>query len=448
MELPVSAIQIPGLDIEERSPGAFRARVRVNPFFALTNTFGNELASLSWGCQQLERLHALHKQLSDEARLPSALLSREAAQALGLAELIAGEAESQTVSPAKLSSPGADIFVFDVLDSYMANEGKELSPGYAGRAKRLKKYFGNVALSTITTASLKTYVDARLSGELGYGRSKTASYASNNRENQRNLRRRHLGIPVVVTPRTCELPCTGSVRHELKLFRQALKAYATRDDARRERIGGYVVTHPILCIELPAPGDPRKRRISDQELTSILARMSCPKKRAAIMLCIYTSIRRAEVVSLKIEDINWADSTVTLRAPMQLDPNRPGQMRKKRKTKTVEREVPLVPQAVELLRRVCERTKGPIFDFKASSLTQAFGRAAEDAGVLNVRVHDTRREALSWLHDVHGLTLEQLTMFSGHTEIKTLQKHYFQPSASKMAALVGKHVGAQRNIIN
>jgi hypothetical protein len=48
---------------------------------------------------------------------------------------------------------------------------------------------------------------------------------------------------------------------------------------------------------------------------------------------------------------------------------------------------------------------------------------------------------------VHGLTLEQLTMFSGHTEIKTLQKHYFQPSASKMAALVGKQIGAQRNIV-
>jgi len=150
----VSAIQIPGLDIEERSPGAFRVRVRVNPFFALTNTFGNEIASLSWGCQQLERLHALHKQLSDEARLPITPLSREAAQALGLAQLIAGEAESHTISPAKSSSPGAEIFVFDVLDSYIENEAKEHSAGYAGRARRLKEYFGNVALSSITTASL------------------------------------------------------------------------------------------------------------------------------------------------------------------------------------------------------------------------------------------------------------------------------------------------------
>jgi len=305
-----------------------------------------------------------------------------------------------------------------------------------------------VAVSSITTASLKAYIDERLSGNLGHGRSTTASYATKNREYQRNSRRRRLGVPVVATPRAYELPSTGSVRHELKLFRQALKAYAARDDARRERIGAYVVTHPVVCIELPSPGEPRKRRINDQELTRILAKMACPRKRAAILLCIYTSIRRAEVVSLRIEDINWSDSTVLLRAPMEPDPSRPGQMRKKRKTKTVEREVPLVPQAIELLRGVCGGAKGPIFDFKGSSLTQAFGRAAEDAGDLNVRVHDTRREALSWLHDVHGLTLEQLTMFSGHTEIKTLQKHYFQPSASKMAALVAKQVGADRNIKN
>ncbi len=151
--------------------------------------------------------------------MPIAPISREAAQALGLAELIAGEGESTTLSPAKLSSLGAEIFVFDVLDSYIANEANEHSAGYAGRARRLKQYFGNVALSSITTASLKAYIDARLSRELGYGRSKTASYASNNRENQRNLRCRRLGIPVVVKPRTCELPscCASTHRYaELK----------------------------------------------------------------------------------------------------------------------------------------------------------------------------------------------------------------------------------------
>lgn len=442
----MSAIQIPGLDIEERSPGSFRARSRVHPFFALTSTFDNELSALSWGCQQLERLHALHKKLGDEARLPNTSLSRESAKTLGLEALIDGEGASGGVAPAKAGSPGDEIYTFDVLDSYMENEGRELSAGYFSRTRRLKQYFGDVAVSGITTATVKTYIAARLNGELGHGRSKTASYASKNRAYQRNRTRRSKGVPVVPMAPSVDLPCTGSVRHELKLFRQALKAFAKRDDSRRERIGAYVSTHPLLCIELPSPGEPRKRRINDKELVSILGKMACAKKRAAILLCIYTSLRRTEVISLRCEDIDWSGRTVLLRTPMEADPARPGQMRKKRKTKTVERDVPLVPEALELLQSICTAEKGPIFDFKEASLTQAFGRAAEDAGIKNVRVHDARREALSWLHDVHGLTLEQLTLFSGHTEVKTLQKHYFQPSASKLAAAIGNRDVARRNI--
>lgn len=434
----MSAIDIPGLDVQERSPGTFRVRVRVHPFFALTTTSATELEAVTWGCRELERLHALHARLQNEDRLPSRQLTRETARKLGLEELISGAGPEVPSTPVS-SSPGTSILAADVLDSYMENEGRELSSGYFSRAKRLKSYFGGMTLSGITTAVIKSYVEARLRGELGFGRSRQAAYATKNREYQRNRRRRQRGIPVVPRRPIKDLPNPGSVRHELKLLRQALKAFVARSDAMRERIGSYVMMHPIVTCPLPSAGEPRKRRISDDELRRILRHMKCPRKRAAILLCIYTSLRRAEVASLRGEDINWVERTVHLRAPTEADPERPGEMRRKRKTKTVERDVPLVPEAVELLKSLSPPAHGRIFEFAATSLTQAFGRAAEAAGVLNVRVHDGRREALSWLHDVHGLTLEQLTLFSGHTEVKTLQKHYFQPSAAKLAAtLAGK----------
>jgi len=325
----------------------------------------------------------------------------------------------------------------------MEAEGKELSPGYFSRAKRLKDYFGTMTLPSVTTAVIKAYVDARLRGELGTGRSRRAAYASKNREYQRNKRRKQRGVPVVPRTTSNSLPTEASVRHELKQLRQALKAFVARSDELREHIGGYVLMHPILTFPLPSAGKPRKRRISDEELTRILTRMKCPRKRAAILLGIYTSLRRAEVVSLHGEDINWGERTIHLRTPMEPDPQRPGEVRKKRKTKTVERDVPLVPEALELLQQLAPGD-GLIFEFAASSLTQAFGRAAESAGVLDIRVHDGRREALSWLHDVHGLTLEQLTIFSGHTEVKTLQRHYFQPSAAKLAASLFNRTGTRQ----
>lgn len=438
----MSTIEITGLDIEERSPGTYRVRVRVHPFFALTSTTSTELEAVQWGCGELGRLRALHERLRSDGHLPSKALTRAAALELGIAHLISGD-RPEASTPTRAASVGSVILVADVIDTYMAGEGKELTAGYFSRSKRLKAYFEGLSLACVTTATIKEYVEARLRGELGAGRSQKASYATRNREYQKNKRRRQRGIPVVptITPKT-DLPNTGSVRHELKLLRQAVKAYAARSDEMRERIGAYVMVHPIVTSPLPSAGEPRKRRISDDELKRILVKMTCPKKRAAILLGIFTSLRRAEVVSLRAEDINWADSTVHLRAPMEPDPHRPGDLRKKRKTKTVERDVPLVPEALELLTSMAPPANGAIFVFAATSLTQAFGRAAETAGVTNVRVHDGRREALSWLHDVHGLTLEQLTLFSGHTEVKTLQKHYFQPSAAKLAAsLVGRSTG-------
>lgn len=441
----MSAIEIPGLDVQERSPGTFRARVRVHPFFALTATTSTELDAVQWGCRELSRLHDLHDRLRAEGRLPAAALTREAAREQGLAELIIGSADGAQ-SDAPTASMGNAILIAEVLDTYMQCEGKELSAGYFSRAKRLKNYFANMTLAAVTTVVIASYVDARLRGDLGAGRSQRAAYATKNREYQQNRRRRQRGIPVVPSTRTSkDLPNSGSVRHELKLLRQALKAYAARSDELRERIGTYVMMHPIVTCPLPSPGEPRKRRISDEELTRILRKMRCPRKRAAILLGIYTSLRRAEVVSLRAEDINWSERTVRLRIPMEPDPHRPGELRKKRKTKTVERDVPLVPEALALLESLAPPASGAIFEFAATSLTQAFGRAAESAGVHHVRVHDGRREALSWLHDVHGLTLEQLTLFSGHTEVKTLQRHYFQPSAAKLAAsLAAKATG--RNI--
>lgn len=439
----MSAIHIPGLDVQERSPGSYRVRVRVHPFFALSTTAATELEAVQWGCRELSRLQSLHERLGAEGRLPNVSLTRAKAEELGLAELIASEtAEPNEPSP---SSSGTSVQMAEILDTYMENEGKELSPGYFSRAKRLRGYFGALTLADVTSAAIKAYVEARLRGELGFGRSRVAAYATKNREYQRNRRRRQRGIPIVPRRQPQDLPNSGSVRHELKLLRQAVKAYAVRSDQVRERIGTYVMTHPIVTCALPSAGEPRKRRISDDELTRILRNMKCPRKRAAFLLCIYTSLRRAEVVSLRAEDIDWTERVVRLRTPTEPDPDRPGQLRKKRKTKTVERDVPLVPQALELLETLAPPAQGRIFEFAATSLTQTFGRAAEAAGVKNVRVHDGRREALSWLHDVHGLTLEQLTLFSGHTEVKTLQKHYFQPSAAKLAATLAGKTSA-RNI--
>jgi hypothetical protein len=106
----VSAIEIPGLDIEERSPGTYRVRVRVHPLFALTSTTSTELEAVQWGCGELARLHALHERLRSEGQLPSKALTRAAAVAPGIARLISGDRTEVTTS-VRAASVGSTILV-------------------------------------------------------------------------------------------------------------------------------------------------------------------------------------------------------------------------------------------------------------------------------------------------------------------------------------------------
>jgi integrase len=237
------------------------------------------------------------------------------------------------------------------------------------------------------------------------------------------------------------------VRHELKLLRQALKAYAVREDETREQLAAYVQLHPIMTVKLPEPSAPRTRRINDEEFKKVLRKIKCAKKRAAVLLGLYTTLRRAEILSLRAEDIRWDLKTVLLRARTVPDPERPGGVRQVRKSKTTEREVPLIPEALELLERLAPKgTSGRIFDFADGSLTQAFGRAAEAAVVINARVHDVRRESVSWLYEEHKLTLVELTLFTGHGDVATLQKHYLQPNPARLAAQLANKIG-QRDLV-
>ena len=201
----MSAIKIPGLDIEERS-GSFRVRVRLHPFYALTATQSCALDATLWGCIELARLHQLKAGLKEAGKLPASALTREGAEKLGLCALIDGTVPSPQI---KSRSPGASIPVKDVIDSYMSGEAKDFTAGYFSRAKRLNKFFGAMTLAEVTRAVLEDYKQKRLAGELGMGRSgATAAYATKNREYQQNKRRKALGIPLVsqMPPANCLPP--------------------------------------------------------------------------------------------------------------------------------------------------------------------------------------------------------------------------------------------------
>jgi integrase len=96
------------------------------------------------------------------------------------------------------------------------------------------------------------------------------------------------------------------------------------------------------------------------------------------------------------------------------------------------RFVSLSPVAIELLREIGIEDDGLIFDVQPDSLTQAFGRARERAGLEGIRLGDTRREAASRKAE-DGWTLPMVMAFTGHKDVRTLAGIYLRLRAKLLS---------------
>lgn len=427
-------VLFPGLDITPRQQ-SFRARIRVSPFYDFTKTCPTELDAASWGIIELQRLTKLRDTLKSEGRLPKSPCTREDAIRLGIMDLIEGHPANAT-KVRREPSIGDRIFVADMLDSYVGNDTALQVTDWSRKVSRWKNYFADMSLADVTLTALNRYKDLRRTGELGNGRStEPVDYMKTNRDFQARLRATKRGTPLVLKAKAVYPVSDETIRKEIGFLRRAVKAYVNRvGDAEFHSYSAYMLGHPIFFVKLPPKGQPRERRISNDEIKDLIQGIKCPEKRSAFLLVLYTTLRRSEILSLRIEDIDWERCEVKLRAPMIEDPLNPGKWIKQPKSKTATRMVPLISEAINILEKICDgRTNGKIFTFSPTVFSQAVGRGCSKAKIDDLRIHDGRRESVSWLHDVYGLTMEELTTFTGHTDVAVLMRHYFKPSASKLA---------------
>jgi integrase len=105
-----------------------------------------------------------------------------------------------------------------------------------------------------------------------------------------------------------------------------------------------------------------------------------------------------------------------------------------RKTKVHERDVPLLPGAIKILRDLQPQKRGLIFPMPATDLSHGWRNAADKAEIYDARLHDCRREAISRLVETCRLTVHEVVLFSGHSDIRTLERHYLRLDPAVMAA--------------
>jgi integrase len=147
----------------------------------------------------------------------------------------------------------------------------------------------------------------------------------------------------------------------------------------------------------------RSRFLTDEEMGRLIVsceESGCSYLKTFVLIALNTGMRRNEILNLTRHSIDWQNRLVTL-----VD------------TKNGEtRHVPLNDTAIEALRALPIRLDGHLFQFKDDlSVSRAFRRAVQRAGIADFRLHDCRHTFASY-HAMAGVQGRGLQSLLGHKD--------------------------------
>ena len=169
-------------------------------------------------------------------------------------------------------------------------------------------------------------------------------------------------------------------------------------------------SNPVSLISKPRAPRPRDRRLEAGELERLLAAGASPNPwfRVVVLFAIETGTRRAETLSLTWENVHLGKRYVHLIDTKNGD----------------SRDVPLSPQALELLRDLPKdiREDQVVFPLHFEALKSSLRRACSKACISDIRFHDLRHEATSRFFE-KGLNVMDVSAITGHKDLRILQRY-------------------------
>jgi integrase len=235
---------------------------------------------------------------------------------------------------------------------------------------------------------------------------------------------RHLGALTVPSLTRAQIRLFHAARRkegasDSTINRQARVLRAALEWGRKE---GWLTNPPH--IEAPTPAGARMRFLTRDEAVRLLDAASTPHLRTFIALALFTGQRKGAILELTWDDVRdgmiwFRQTTHNKRRPIAL---------------------PLTPAlAMSLTTAHALREGAHIITYRGiegGDPKKAFQRAVERAGLENVRIHDLRRTAASWMVQ-NGATFAQVAAVLGD-RIETVQKHYGHFSAAFVGDAIGK----------
>ncbi len=215
----------------------------------------------------------------------------------------------------------------------------------------------------------------------------------------------------------------ATVNRELSCLRKVLK-YGIRR--------GYLTDNPVRRVDLFAESKGRLRHLSQAEQQSLLA--ACHGHLTdAVLLDMRTGLRRGELLGLKVKDVDFETGCLTVHAT---------------KTRNF-RYVPMVPEAREILERLCAGASKESYVFRKKDgsryhdMRTSFRLALERAQLSNVHFHDLRHTYASDMVAA-GVSVFEVKELLGHASVKTtmiyahLSKTFLRGAMQKYEQYLGR----------
>jgi integrase len=139
--------------------------------------------------------------------------------------------------------------------------------------------------------------------------------------------------------------------------------------------------NPVKGSHLIAEQNERDRVCSPEELAIVL-RSTSMEMQIAIVLAYFTGMRRAEIVQLEGQDLDFERQIVRIRKRTKADSGR-----------SIGRVVPLSRKAIEKLTQLGLPRTGPLVSMHRDTLSKWFVELAKLIGIADLRFHDFRHTA-------------------------------------------------------
>jgi integrase len=178
----------------------------------------------------------------------------------------------------------------------------------------------------------------------------------------------------------------------------------------RDEWGLPIRENPVGKLKFLSADQRRERRLRPGEFERLLeAARTCrnPLIGPIVRVAVETAMRRSEILSVTAEALELKNRCLVIGRTKNGDP----------------RTIPLSSAAIDILQtRLRDTPQGRLFPVTANAFRLAWERLRKRAGIVDLRFHDLRHEAISRLFE-KSLTTPEVALISGHRDMRMLLRY-------------------------